>query len=494
MFSINAIGAYFMYMGGYFHTRLCEFLASDMLVRSVLAFCFGFMLLMSLIQYFARQTGTSLVSSGYVSFGQVVKVVVCYLIGIAVLIPDTAVTIKDFTREDFSESRYIAEKMNGIDPEIRLSLPTALMVKSSEEIGWLAMKLVDLVMGGIHSSSEAPNLYYKAMLLGAASQVEDKKLRGKMELYTVDCIQPLLSLIKGDLGAQKFGQIINFSDKFSDELEKIKTADGLSCNSLRKIIYGDLYNEMVCNGSWIDKLFDRMKFYDGPPEMGRIQNYKMASALVNFYKEKYEGSYGVMDGAKIPGLYGSFFQHLGKFFSIEGQLRNKDGWSGFAGSGAAIERAKEFNEQLRMGPMIQGLCKGGLIVFSALFPFFWVFMRWRITLWVWMVYITVCLWPAIWAALYNLVGSLFSAPELLEKLGAENDAFSLLAATQINDQVYYASQVIYWAAAVACPGITSMVGFFGGQWLMSSREDHAPVAVQQAMQTTSTAVLIGKGL
>ena len=137
------------------------------------------------------------------------------MIGLAVLIPDTTVKIQDYQRTDYSDSRYIAEKMNGIDPEIRLSLPTALMVKSSEEIGWLAMKLVDLVMGGMHSFSEAPNLYYKAMLLGAASQVEDKKLRGKMELYTVDCIQPLLPMIKDDLSSQKFGELINFSDKFS---------------------------------------------------------------------------------------------------------------------------------------------------------------------------------------------------------------------------------------------------------------------------------------
>lgn len=494
MFSINAVGAYFMYMGGYFHTRLCEFLASDLLIRSILSFAFGVMLLITIVQYFGRQSGSSVFGYSNVSFSQVFKIVLCYLLGLAILKPSTSVRIKDFERQDFSGSRYIAERMNGVDPEISVSLPTALMIKSSEEIGWFTMKMVDVVMGGTHSFSEAPNLYYKTMLLSSASQIEDKALRNKMELYTVDCIQPLLPLIKDNQGTGKFGQMISFQDQFSDELEKIKTADGHTCNYLRKNIHENLYSEMKAKSGWLSKFFDKLKFSHGAPDMNTVTNHQISSALVNYYRDKYEGSLGVMNGAKIPDMYGSFFQQLGKFFSFEGQFRSKDNLSSLAGSGAAIERAKEFNEQLRMGPMIQGLCKGGLIVFSALFPFFWVFMRWRITVWVWIVYVTICLWPSIWAALYNLIGALFNVPVLLERLGGEGDTFSLLAAKQINDQVYYASQVIYWAAAVACPSLTALVGFFGGQWLMSGREDHAPMAIQQAAQTTSTAVLLGKNL
>ncbi len=494
MFSINAVGAYFMYMGGYFHTRLCQFLASDLLIRSVLSFVFGLMLLITIIQYFGRQSGTNFFGSNNVSFTQIFKVVACYLLALAILKPNTPVRIKDFERQDFSGSRYIAERMNGVDPEINVSLPAALMIKSGEEIGWLSMKLVDLVMGGTHSFSEAPNLYYKTMLLSSASQIEDRKLRSKMELYTVDCIRPLLPMIKENKGSGLFGQVISFQDQFSEELEKIKTADGASCNFLRKDIHANLYSEMKVKSGWLSKFFDKLKLSQGTPGIDTITNHQVSSSLLNYYREKYEGSLGVMNGAKIPDMYGSFFQQLGKFFSFEGQFRSKENLRSLAGSGAAIERAKEFNEQLRMGPMVQGLCKGGLIVFSALFPFFWVFMRWRITIWVWVVYVTICLWPSIWAALYNLIGALFNVPVLLERLGSGNDTFSLLAAQQINDQVYYASQVIYWAAAVACPSLTTLVGFFGGQWLMSGREDHAPIAIQQAAQTTSTAVLLGKNI
>lgn len=494
MFSINAVGAYFMYMGGYFHTRLCQFLASDLLIRSILSFAFGLMLLLTIMQYFGQKSGSSMFASHRVSLSQIFKVVLCYLLGLAILKPNTPIRIKDFQRDDFSGSRYIAERMNGVDTEINVSLPAALMIKSGEEIGWFAMKLVDLVMGGTHSFSEAPNLYYKTMLLSSASQIEDRNLRSKMELYTVDCIQPLLPFIKENKGLGKFGQVISFQDQFSSELEKIKTADGVTCDFLRKDIHSSLYTEMRSKSGWLSQFFDKLKLSKGTPDMSVVTNHQISSGLLNYYREKYEGSLGVMNGAKIPDTYGSFFQQLGKFFSFEGQFRSKDNVRSLAGSGAAIERAKEFNEQLRMGPMVQGLCKGGLIVFSALFPFFWVFMRWRITIWVWLVYVTICLWPSIWAALYNLIGALFNVPVLLERLGSSNDTFSLLAAQQINDQVYYASQVIYWAAAVACPSLTTMVGFFGGQWLMSGREDHAPIAIQQAAQTTSTAILLGKNI
>ena len=110
-----------------------------------------------------------------------------------------------------------------------------------------------------------------------------------------------------------------------------------------------------------------------------------------------------------------------------------------------------------------------------------------------MVYLSVCLWPAIWAGLYKLIGALFSVSSFLEQFGSQHDSFSLLAATQVSDQVYYASQVIYWAAVVACPGITGLVGFFGGQWLMSSREDHVPSSVQQTVQTASIATSLSRG-
>jgi hypothetical protein len=143
-----------------------------------------------------------------------------------------------------------------------------------------------------------------------------------------------------------------------------------------------------------------------------------------------------------------------------------------------------------MAPMVLGLSKAGLLVLSSLLPFFLIARKWKIVIWWWAVYASLCVWPAIWIGLSKLLTNVFAVPDILSQFGAFNDGFSVFAAGLINEQASYIASAILWAQIAVGPGLTGIVGFFAGQWLLSSREDHLPTPIQEV---TNIAVSGAKG-
>ena len=492
MHALTAIEAYFTYMGLYWYTEIVKFLASDHFIRALCLLVFGILFLTTTIQLFARQMGSNVISTSYVSVGSLVKVVICYLLGIACLKVSNHQLVKDFSKESWESSPYIVSRLGAVDKDIRLSLPVDLMVRSAEEIGWLLTKLTDWLMKGPHSNAESPNLYYKAMLLAGATTIDDPKLRSKLELYTTDCIERILPAYEKAVNDPKAGisGLVNFSEENSTALSAIQLEGGKTCFDLRQDVQNDLTKVATPSLPWLDRVITKMRG-SRPVSVDQMRNYEISSALLNFYNEKNEAGMGVMKGGEVQGTYGRILQNVGRTVSHEGFLRIL-GRRDVAGVGMAVERAKEFNEQLRTAPMILGLTKAILLVMSCLLPFFIIALKWRMVIWWWMVYLSVCLWVPLWTGLYHLLTNVFVVPDVMSNFGRLTDAYSMYSAQLINDQVYYISAVISWAQIAVGPGLSAIVGFFAGQWLLSNRGDHMPAAIQQVAEvSTTTAKVVG---
>ncbi|MGE3682713.1 MAG: hypothetical protein AB7G93_13390 [Bdellovibrionales bacterium] len=483
MHSLTAIEAYFTYMGVFWYQEVVRFLQSDHFVRSVFLLVFGIMFMTTVVQLFARQMGTNVIGYRYVSLGTLVKVVLCYLLGMAALKVDTKSLIKNYDKDSWENSPYIVSRLGVADKEIRLSLPVDLMIRSSEEVGWFFTKMTDWLMKGPNSETKAPNLFYKAMMLAGATTIGDPKLRSKLELYTVDCIDRLMPTVEAAFGPDNHNldKLLNFDESYSQELSQISLGGGKTCLDLRQEVQNGLYKTAQPNLPWNERIINSLTG-DRDISTDQLNNYMISSALMNFYIEKNEKGLGVVNGGEVPGVYGRILQYLGKLTGHEGIMRTL-GLREVAGAGVAVERAKEFNEQLRMAPMILGLSKAGLIVASSLLPFFLVAMRWRIVVWWWLVYTSLCLWAPLWTGLYKLITNVFVVPDMTASFGRMTDSFSMYSAMLISDQAYYISSVISWAQIAVGPGLTGLVGFFAGQWLLSSKEDHVPTAIQQVANT-----------
>lgn len=486
MHALTAVEAYFTYMGLYWYTEIVRFLASDHFVRAFCLLVFGVLFLTTVIQLFARQMGTTVFTSSHVSVGTLVKVIVCYLLGLACLKVSNHTMVKTFTKESWEDSPYIVSRLGSVDKDIRLSLPVDLMVRSAEEISWLMTKLTDLLMKGPHSNAESPNLYYKALLLAGATTIDDPKLRSKLELYSQDCIERLLPSFEKTVNDRKSGAdgLLNLSEASSNALSEIQLDGGKTCFDLRQEVQNDLHQVALPSMGWEENVLSKLK---GPSPISteQMSNFKVSSALLNFYIEKNEKGMGVINGGEVQGVYGRILQYLGRLVSHEGILRSLN-LRESAGVGVAVERAKEFNEQLRMAPMILGLTKAALLVASCLLPFFIIALKWRVVIWWFMVYLSVCLWVPIWTGLYHLLTNVFVVPETMKLFGQMTDSYSLYSAMLISDQAYYISSAISWAQIAVGPGLSAMVGFFAGQWLLSSRGDHMPVAIQQVTEASTT--------
>lgn len=488
MHALTAIEAYFTYMGLYWYSEIAKFLASDHFVRALCLLVFGVLFLTTTVQLFARQMGSNVLSPSYVSVGSLVKVVVCYLLGLACLKVSNHELVKNFSKDSWENSPYIVSRLGAVDKDIRLSLPVDLMVRSAEEVGWVLTRITDWLMKGTHSNADSPNLYYKALLLAGATTIDDPKLRSKLELYSTDCIERLLPNLERISNDQKSGidGLLNLSDTNSAALSNIQLDGGKTCADLRQEVQNDLTKEAMPSMSWEDRIISQLQGANGKGiSTDQFANFRVSSALLNFYIDKNEQGLGVMKGGEVQGVYGRVLQYVGRLASHEGLLRTL-GFRESTGVGVAVERAKEFNEQLRTAPMILGLTKAALLVLSCFLPFFIIALRWRVVVWWWCVYLSVCLWVPMWTGLYHLLTNVFVVPEVMKNFGRMTDAYSLYSAMLIGDQAYYVSSVIGWAQVAVGPGLSAMVGFFAGQWLLSSRADHTPVAIQQVAEASTT--------
>lgn len=492
MHALTAVEAYFTYMGLYWYTEIVRFLGSDHFVRALCLLVFGVLFMTTIIQVFSRQMGSSVFGNSYVSVGSIVKVVVCYLLGLACLKVSNHQMVKNYSKESWDSSPYIVSRLGAVDKDIRLSMPVDLMVRSAEEISWFLTKITDWLMKGTHSNAESPGLYYKALLLAGATTIDDPRLRSKLELYSTDCVERLLPAYEKAYADPKAGidSLLTLGQNASTELAEIPLDGGKTCFDLRQEVQNDLSRVATPEMPWLERVMAKMQG-DKPISTDQFANYRVSSALLNFYIDKNEKGLGVMNGGESPGVYGRILQYLGRLISHEGLLRSV-GLRESAGVGVAVERAKEFNEQLRTAPMILGLTKAALIVMSCLLPFFIIALKWRMVIWWWLVYTSVCLWVPIWTGLYHLITNIFTVPEVMKHFGQMTDAYSLYSAMLISDQAYYISSVISWAQVAVGPGLSAMVGFFAGQWLLSSRGDHMPVALQQVTEaSTSVAKVTG---
>lgn len=486
MFSNTAYEAYFVSLGVYIHAGITKFLSSDQFFRSLLLFISAVTLLILVFQYFSRHLPGSLFERRYISLSKLFKFVFCFFLGVSLLRLGTDVDFKKYSRDSWRENPYMSERLSKNDEDYRVSFVFDVLIRTIEEIGWGATKLVDRLMGESHSHLEAPDFFYKAIMLAGSSQIKDPKLKETIDLYSEECVERALAEGPDTFKEVNLGKF--FTDDFmASELDLLYRSitferdDGATynCNDLRQAVNQGLYEESKSYEPVMNQLLTKAGL-DQKISTNQMRNLEISSAVLNYYRSKREDWVGTKNEVKVPGGFGSTLQFLGKLVSIEGWARlfgNEDA----AGASLAVDKAKEFNELLRKGPMIKGLVKMFLIALAPLLMFPIVAMRWKVLIWWVVAYSSVTIgWSVCWTFLYHTLTNFVASGSILTQFGKMSDAYSLSSAQMIMEDAYYFYSVIFTAQMMSAISLTGGSLFFTRSLLSDTRGDHMPEIVPVA--------------
>lgn len=409
--------------------------------------------------------------------------------------------IKDYSRKSWKSNPYLVDKLSKEDEDYRISFVFDLLIRTIEEIGWGATKVIDHLMSENHSHLKAPDFFYKALLYAGASQIESPELQEKMEMYSRECVLKALADYPQVEHKSWFGKL------HSDALlpEKIDTIyrntifekeDGstYSCNDIRLSINQALYEESISKAPMIEQLLFNSGFKKTMSTQTWV-NMDISSRVLNFYRSQRESSVGIKEGAAVPGMMGSVLQFLSKAKSFEGIMRltgNED----VAGASLAIDKAREFNDLQRKAPMIKGLVKMFLIGLAPLLVFAIFALNWKILVWWIVAYSSVTIgWSVAWTFLYHTMTNFVAAGNMMNHFGMLSDGYSLTAAKMIMEDAYFFYSVIFMAQMLSAAAMTGGALFFTRSLLADNATDHVPDILPAAANTAvNVAAMRGIGV
>lgn len=489
MFSNTAYEAYFVSLGVYLNSGITKFLASNEFFRALMMFIVAFTLMAITFQYFSRYLPGSLFERKFITLSKFGKFIVCFFLGVSLLQIGTNVDIKDYARKSWKSNPYLVDKLSKEDEDYRISFVFDLLIRTIEEIGWGATKVIDHLMSENHSHLKAPDFFYKALLYAGASQIESPELQEKMEMYSRDCVLKALTDYPQVEHKSWFGKL------HSDALlpEKIDTIyrntifekeDGstYSCNDIRLSINQALHEESISKAPMIEQLLFNSGFKKTMSTQTWV-NMEISSRVLNFYRSQRESSVGIKEGAAVPGMMGSVLQFLSKVKSFEGIMRltgNED----VAGASLAIDKAREFNDLQRKAPMIKGLVKMFLIGLAPLLVFAIFALNWKILVWWIVAYSSVTIgWSVAWTFLYHTMTNFVAAGNMMSHFGMLSDGYSLTAAKMIMEDAYFFYSVIFMAQMLSAAAMTGGALFFTRSLLSDNATDHVPDILPAAANT-----------
>lgn len=487
MFTNTAYEALYEYLGLQLHASFVEFITSQRVFGSVILLIFGVMFFVTTSQFFSRYLPGVLVQRRMIPLSRYVKMVACLFLGISLLKVGSTTSVKDYKGTSWHGNGYIKANDSSIKEDYRVSLLFDVLSRSAEEITSLLNQMIDGIFAKTNSQLEAPNFFYKAVMLAGASTLDDPALRESIEVYTSECIEKILPLV-GTAEARDnlhpFFSIQTRAPEVDRQLAQVdigKSGQPYTCLDAKKEMHDRLRNyASQSNADIRDKIEANSPFLS----KGVYENYQMSASLARLYHDKNETWTGIQRGAQPLGGSARLYQNLNRVFSWDGIVGIFG--SKYQGASLAAERSQEFSENLSRAPHVAGFIKMGLIAIFPWLVFVIVAGHWRVVIYWYGAYFSVLLWAPIWTLLYHIMTGVSLSTEAVAALGDLGHGVSLYSAELLTTRMNYMFAVYAWLQLLVGVSFSGTVLWFLKPILSDSRTEEAPDFIGDAKSTART--------
>lgn len=488
MFSNTAYEALYQYLGLKLHAGFIEVLTSQRVFLSVILLIFGIMFFSTSAQFFSRYLPGVLVHRRFVPLSKYVRIVFCLFIGISLLRVGSYSSVKQFSGASWDSNPYVRNNGGEVQPEYRVSFIFDLLSRSAEETSALLARVIDRLFAKTNSQLDAPNFFYKAVMLAGSSTITDPALKESIAFYTDECLDKVLAVVGNEESRERLDGF--FSDKAgSAEINRrlaqisLKGPGGTpyTCLDAKNEVQARLLAYTRENS---DSFRTMMRGYLGNAlDESSWLNLQASMTLVDLYLEKKETFAGIQKGAQPPTGAARIFQYLNRLFSWDGLVSVFD--KNVHGAALAAERSQEFSENLSRAPHVAGFIKMALIAIFPWLVFPMVAGYWRVLLFWFSAYLSVLLWTPIWTLFYHIVTGIALSTEAMEALGRLSDGISLYSAQLVTSRMNYMFAVYSWLQLLIGAAFTGMVLWMVRPVLTDTQGESAPEFLGEAQSTAS---------
>ena len=494
MFSNTAYEALYQYLGLALHSKFIDILTSQKIFLASLMMIFGVLFFMTSVHFFSRYIPGVWIQRRSVPLSKYFKIIACLFIGISVLKVESRTTVKQFGGHSWHDNSYIKRQVSDVKPEYKVSFAFDLLSRTAEELSALVAHMVDKLFATTHSQLEAPNFFFKAIMMAGTSTIEDEDLKSRIHFYVNECLDRVLPTVaesaKKDRLDWFFGTVPSFDDKLREFVVPVPLGPPTTCLHIKDDVRFRLFKYAHSKG---DKYTAQIQhtMAGGPLDIIRWENLQASSYLVNLFYDQREGAMGLQKGALPPSGAARVFQYLSRFFSWDTVTSIFSGGTTGHGAALAAERAQEFSDNLARAPHIAGAIKMVLIFIFPWLVFLIVAGYWRVLGYWFLIYLSVLLWAPAWALFYHIMVNISLSADQLEAFGKLSDGISLYSAALITQRMNYLFSVFSWIQLLIGVTLTGGLLFFMRPLLSDSQPDHAPDFIDDAGKVASTGAKIG---
>lgn len=488
MFSNTAYEAVYQYLGLQLHSKFIELITSQKVFAAVIIMTFGYLFFTTSAHFFSRYVPGALVKRRSVPLSKFVQIVACLFLGMSLLRVGSNTSVKQLNGMSWDANPYVKIQIANVQPEYRVSLIFDIISRTAEELSGLITQMIDKVFRTSNSQIEAPDFFFKAIMLAGISTIEDPELKKAIRFYTEECFDKFIPLIKDQEQFRNLNTIFGDDSLVEKKMSEIiidgSTAPPVTCREVKRDVRERLFKYAYYHQNPIVEETDR---YASEKYIDKVKwtNLNISSYLTNHYLDEHESYFGIQKGSQLPTTSGRVFQYINRFFSWD-TLLSVFGQRELHGASLAASRAQEFSENLARAPHVAGFIKMFAIMIFPWLVFFVVAGYWRVLYYWFLIYFSVLLWTPIWTLLYHIMVSLSMSADTMAAFGQLSDGISLYSASLITSRMYYFFAVYSWLQLLIGTVFTGGLIYFIKPMLSDTDRDTAPEFVDGVKNTAVT--------
>jgi len=495
MFSNTAYEAMYEYLGLALHSKFIEILTSQKIFLAALTIIFGTIFFITTVQFFSRYIPGAWIQRKSIPLSRYFKIIACLFIGISVLKVDSQTGVKKFDGTSWHDNSYIKHQVSEIKPQYKVSFAFDLLSRTAEEISALLSHIVDNLFRTTNSQLEAPNFFFKAIMVAGTSTIDDEDLKSRIDFYVSECLDRVLpsvaASLKGDRIDRFFGTSLSFDDKLREYTVAVPVGPPTTCLEIKEDVRFRLIKYSRTKGESLTAIMPH-ELIGGPLDVARYENMTASSYLANHFYETRENALGMQKGAMAPSGSARVYQYLSRIFSWDTlttifSLGSTDGH----GAVLAANRAQEFSDNLARAPHIAGAIKMVLIFIFPWLVFFIVAGFWRVLVYWFLIYLSVLLWAPVWTLFYHIMVNISLSADVLQAFGELSDGISLYSSTLITHRMNYLFAVFSWIQLLIGVVMTGGLVMFLRPLLADSQTEQAPEFIGDAKNVAATGIKVG---
>lgn len=491
MFSNIAYEALYEYIGLSLHQKFIEVIASQKVFLAVVLVIFGVMFFTTSLQFFSRYLPGALVQRRFVPLSRYVKIIFCLFLGISILRIGTTTDVKKFDGTSWKDNAYVRSKVKDNRSDFKVSLVFDLLSRSAEEVAALLSRIVDNIFKTSHSQLDAPNFFYKAVMMAGAASITDPSLKEAVHGYSSQCLDRLMPLVGNKEAIDHLDSMFG-NDRTIDQKLATLTIDGTAstpytCLNAKNEVRQKLMEYTRANSDFFKTMHSGLSA-NGMSDTSWL-NMQASMSLVDHFMESREGFAGIEKGSVPQSGMARVIQHVSKALSWDGLISiiSREG----RGAALSAERAQEFSENLSRAPHVAGFIKMALFAIFPWLCFFVIAGRWKVLLYWYAIYASVLIWTPIWTLLYHVMLGISLSTETMAALGKLSDGFSLYSASLVSSKMNYMFAVYSWLQLLIGASFTGSLLWFLKPVLSDSETESAPEFIDEAK---SAARNVGRAL